>query len=204
MEIPAVPTNLNDFALQAKNFVAKAKAAGKSDLAIGNTIEFIYGLYQQQANDFKTELTDVDGDGVAELVDMRTGDLIKKFSDASGDVNEGLSGLESNFSSSDVQSQLPGTNQVAGASSINLDAPPLPISGSYEEDIEKLHQRRKAGSVEMITPSLQNIPKPNNKAVSEDIAPQSFIKSTPNFQEELSKINSPDNTGLYLPMTRYK
>jgi len=98
------PNSLPEFAQQAKDFIAKAKDAGKSNTAIANTINFMFNMYQiesdKQSKLKDTEWIDKDGDGIAEtLVDNQTGETVSSFgsSDADSAVFDIINGGEGQY-----------------------------------------------------------------------------------------------------------
>jgi hypothetical protein len=70
MPIPNAPTSMDEFNQKAKDFVAKAKQAGKSNTAIANTLKLMYGLTIQQMESSPEEgsewdiVKDVDGNNI--------------------------------------------------------------------------------------------------------------------------------------------
>ncbi len=56
MAAPTAPNTMSDFMSQAKNFVEKAKAAGKSNTAIANTLTLMYNLTQKNIENTKQEM----------------------------------------------------------------------------------------------------------------------------------------------------
>lgn len=55
MAAPTAPASMDDFNSQAASFVQKAKAAGKSNTAIANTLKFMYGMTQENIDN--TQMT---------------------------------------------------------------------------------------------------------------------------------------------------
>ena len=117
MPVPQAPNNMSEFKEKASEFVAKAKAQGKSNTAIANTLQFMYKMTQDNIADrqsqemtpfqkasielardkaekegIKTQIIS-DKYGNLTLINTQTGEVIKDYS-ASGDEGV-LSGVES-------------------------------------------------------------------------------------------------------------
>jgi hypothetical protein len=192
MELPQAPNSWDEFGQKARDFVKRAKEAGKSNVAIKNTIELMYGMFQKQMADYTTELKDVDSDGNLELVNTKTGEIVQRY----GESPESLSVLsegESSFNPNQMSS-----NPVTSSETINTPgADPLKSTAEYDAEIDKMDQRRSAGVVGGTQPDVSMMPKkPDLTAVAEDVKPNLQAgQQVPN----LGGIYNPVDTELYLP-----
>lgn len=173
----SVPANMQDFAQQARSFVEKARAAGKSNTAIANTIQFMYQMAQMNAQaqgsqkpDYEYyEYRDINGDGIVELVDRRTGDIIKDMSS---------SGNTSDFDK-EFYGMGAGSSQYSDNSTTNVtNVPQTPTSAtSAATDYTK--------NGVMISP---NVPKEENK--QDNGSGMNFPTLPDLYGMDLSKLNN--------------
>jgi len=201
MPTPTVPKTMDEFSQKAQDFVTRAKAAGKSSVAIANTLQFMYGLTEKAMSEQKEESAytqiETDENGKKWMVNLNTGEKTAFTDYGSGDSGD----FEDMFT-------VGGTNGTTGGNGgftldpdgnpVGLDTSGTPISSldpsqfadswSYEGD--------------MITPnmSIQNM-----STEPAGISKEELLKYTPKLSQFMPQTFKLQNMSTEKqPWTPYK